>query len=85
LVSPFFSSSSSERVGFPKVYCLSSVKAAQFSKMSMAVSFSSASSQKSHCGLSVSFERKAWLLRLLCPVKIFVSTAVSFLSRCLIS
>ena len=59
LVSSFFSSSSSERVGFPKVYCLSSVKAAQFSKMCMAVSFSSMSSQKSHCGLSARLARKA--------------------------
>ena len=45
LVSLFFSSSSNVRMGFPKVYCLSFVKAAQSSRMCMAVSFSSASLQ----------------------------------------
>ena len=38
LVSLLFSSSSSKSVGFPKVYCLSSVKAEQTSKMCIAVS-----------------------------------------------
>ena len=45
LVSLFFSSSSSKSVGFPKVYCLSFVNAAQSSKMCIGVSFSSASLQ----------------------------------------
>ena len=85
LVSLFFNSSSNESLGFPKVYCLSSVKAAQSSRMCIAVSVSSVSLQKSHFGLSASFARKAWLLRLLCPVRIFVRIAVSCLSRCLIS
>ena len=40
-----FSSSSSKSVGFPKVYCLSFVNAAQSSRMCIAVSFSSASLQ----------------------------------------
>lgn len=49
----------------PKVDCLSLEKAMQFVRMCKAVSCSSVSVQKSHCGLSASFALYACLFKLL--------------------